>query len=106
MKPLSVQGEHSNSATEPIPTVQDLYAGCSQTEGELSSSNRPEDSSKVEDITSSIVTNHHQSRLHIWMKDHPLGQIIGNPYAGIQTRSSIDLTNHCHYAAFLYSIEP
>lgn len=40
------------------------------------------------------------------MKDHPPGQIIGNPSSIIQTHSSSYLTNHCHYAAFMSSINP
>ena len=38
------------------------------------------------------------------MKDHPPGQIIGNPSTGIQTRSAKDLSDHCHYAAFMEAI--
>ena len=45
-------------------------------------------------------------RLHVWTKDHPPGQIIGNPSAGIQTRSAKDLSDHCHYAAFMSAVEP
>ena len=58
------------------------------------------------DIPSSAATYHLQSRLYNWRKDHPPSQIIGNPYIGMPTNSSIDLTNHCHYIASLSSIEP
>ena len=45
-------------------------------------------------------------RLHVWTKDHPPGQIIDNPSAGIPTWSSKDLSDHCHYATFMSSVEP
>ena len=39
--------------------------------------------------------------LHVWTNEHPPGQIIGNLSIGIQTQSSHDPTDHCHYATFM-----
>lgn len=105
-EPSTIQGEPSDSAAKPIPTVQESFVGSSHTEGEQPSSYEPEDSSNVEDIPSSSIVDHQQACLRIWMKDHPPFQIIGNPSTGIQIRSSKHLMNHCHYAAFMSSIEP
>lgn len=45
-------------------------------------------------------------RLHIWMKDHPPSQVIGNPNIGVKTRSSFDIENECHFVAFISFQEP
>ncbi|XP_023759728.1 secreted RxLR effector protein 161-like [Lactuca sativa] len=60
-----------------IPSVKDNYAGCSRVEGELPYPTA--EASDVEDIPSTTTADHQQNRLHIWTKDHPPGQIIGNP---------------------------
>ncbi|KAJ9557314.1 hypothetical protein OSB04_011928 [Centaurea solstitialis] len=39
-----------------------------------------------------------------WTRDHPLHQIIGDPYAPVQTRSAT--TNECLFVAFLRNVEP
>lgn len=66
---------------------------------------RSEDFSNMEDIPLSAAVDHQQACLHIWTNDHPPRQIIGNPSAGIQTRSSTNLSNQCQYVAFMSSIE-
>ena len=58
-----------------------------------------EEHNNVEDIYSSAAVET-LPRLHIWTRDHPPNQVFGNPSAGAQTRSSIDIQNECHFAAF------
>lgn len=60
-----------------------------------------EASPKIKDIPSNAHVEHHHSCLHIWTRDHPPSQIIGSPSTAIQTRSSDDLTKHCHFATFM-----
>lgn len=83
----AIQGEpQSEENSNPTFPTQDNSAGCSQVQGELPSPTTK--SSDIEDIPSTAASDHLQPRLHVWTKDHPSGQIIGNPSAGIQTRSS------------------
>ena len=51
------------------------------------------------DIGSSIAQE--LPKLHVWTKDHPTNQVIGNPNAGVQTRSTISVQNECHFSAFI-----
>lgn len=45
-------------------------------------------------------------RLHVWTKDHPPNQVIGNLNAGVQTRSAASIQNECHFSAFISVVEP
>ena len=45
-------------------------------------------------------------KLHVWTKDHPPNQVIGNLNAGVQTRSASSIQNECHFSAFISIIEP
>ncbi|CAH1432412.1 unnamed protein product [Lactuca virosa] len=105
--PSAIQGEPPSFVQEnsnPTFPIQDNSAGCSHVQRELPSPTA--ESSDIVDIPSTAATDHLQPRLHVWTKDHPPGQIIGNPSAGIQTRSSQDLSDHCYYATFMSSVKP
>lgn len=85
--PSANQGEHHSSAfLNPTVHIEDTSAGYSQVEGELRSPTTK--SSDVVDIPSTTAVDQQLSRLHVWTKDHPPGEIFGNPYASVHTRSS------------------
>lgn len=58
----------------------------------------------VVDIRSSAAPE--LPRLHVWTKDHPLNQVIGDPNNVVETRSSISFQNECHFSAFISMVEP
>ena len=60
----------------------------------------------ITDVISTAVQEHQLQRLHIWTRNHPPNQIIGNPNAGIQTRSAKESADFCLHSAFLSIIEP
>ena len=45
-------------------------------------------------------------KLHVWTKDHPPNQVIGNLNAGVQTHSVSSIQNECHFLIFISTIEP
>ena len=59
----------------------------------------------VVEVVSTAAEEHQLQRLHIWTKDHPPNQIIGNPNAGVQTRSAKESAEFCLHSAFLSIIE-
>ncbi|GKD29521.1 retrovirus-related pol polyprotein from transposon TNT 1-94 [Tanacetum coccineum] len=69
-----------------------------------------------EEIESSMVTlepsnvqNFHQVQplTHIWTKDHPLDQVIGNPSKPVMTRQKLQTDSEvCMYALTVSTIEP
>ena len=65
-----------------------------------------EQQSDFEEIISTAAADHQQERLQIWTKNHPPGQIIGDPNAGIQTRSKLDQCEYCNFSAFISLVEP
>ncbi|GKC54259.1 retrovirus-related pol polyprotein from transposon TNT 1-94 [Tanacetum coccineum] len=69
----------------------------------------PYDSLNHKEIESSTVQNFHQVQpsTHIWIKDHPLDQVIGDPSKPVMTRQRL----HTDYEVYMYvltvsTIEP
>ena len=59
----------------------------------------------VTEVVSTAAEEHQLQRLHIWTRNHPPNQIIGNPNAGVQTRSAKECADFCLHSAFLSIIE-
>ncbi|GKA31524.1 retrovirus-related pol polyprotein from transposon TNT 1-94 [Tanacetum coccineum] len=76
----------------------------------------PYNTSSHEEIESSTATlepskvkNYHQVQpsTHIWIKDHPLDQVIGNPSKPVMTRQKLQTDYEiCMYALTVSTIEP
>ena len=59
--------------------------------------------SKMKDVK----RNHHDVICHdktVWSRDHPWELIVGDPQAGVQTRSAT--RNECFFSGFLSQVEP
>ncbi|KAL4573036.1 hypothetical protein LXL04_019829 [Taraxacum kok-saghyz] len=93
--PDSVEGEQHNSSETSSATQGEPFSESQEIQGEQHNS-----------ITEIESNSQDFPRLHIWTRNHPPGQIIGNPNEGIQTRSKADIQNECHYAAFISQVEP
>ena len=96
------------------PLIRDSTSEGEQLQGESSHFTDPENPQQdeelhfydCEDITSTAANDHLQQRLQVWTKDHPKDQVIGDPSAGIQTRSQHDQQEYCNFSAFISLVEP
>ncbi|GJR99698.1 retrovirus-related pol polyprotein from transposon TNT 1-94 [Tanacetum coccineum] len=70
---------------------------------------REEIKSSTTALESSNVQNFHQVQpsTHIWIKDHPLDQVIGDPSKPVMTRQQLHTDSEvCMYALTVSTIEP
>ena len=103
------QGEHVISTEK---TMGDDNFNIFQDQGCPASENQqPEivsgiNQNDIVEVISIAVEEHQLQRPHIWTRDHPPYQIIGNPNAGVQTRSAKESADFCLHSAFLSIIKP
>ena len=102
----TIEGENFVEIDTIVEGEQNVTDPEIQEEEHSFSETNPQHNDEIEEIISTAANDHQQTRLQIWTKDHPPGQIVGDPSAGIQTRSQHDQQDFCNFSAFISLVEP
>ena len=106
--PSAPNQENFNASSSPTNLDQVLGEHFFSTDDEIEDEEEitHESHSELTNVISTAAADHQLPRLHIWTKDHPPNQIIGDISKGVQTRSSSDLEKRCMFTAFMSLTEP